>query len=62
MRVRAQIAPGGSPSLNHLAQTETAGEKLHTGPWMLLSISDIEAPFAESEDDRDRGRESPHGL
>ena len=62
VRVRAQIAPGGSPSLNHLAQTEAAGEKLHTGPWMLLSISDIEAPFAESEDDRDRGREATHRL
>ncbi len=62
VRVRAQIAPGGSPSLNHLAQTEAAGEKLHTGPWMLLSISDIEAPFAESEDDSDRGREATHRL
>ena len=62
VRVRAQIAPGGSPSLNHLAQTEAAGGKLHTGPWMLLSISDIEAPFAESEDDSDRGREATHRL
>jgi len=50
VRVRAQIAPGGSPSLDHLSQTEVSGEMLHTGPWMLLSISDIEAPFAESED------------
>ncbi|MEA1976692.1 MAG: response regulator [Chloroflexota bacterium] len=50
VRVRAQIAPGGSPSLDHLSQTKVSGETLHTGPWMLLSISDIEAPFAESED------------
>ena len=50
VRVRAQIAPGGSPSLDHISQTEVSGETLHTGPWMLLSISDIEAPFAESEE------------
>ncbi len=48
--VRAQIAPGGSPSLDPLSQTEVSSETLHSGPWMLLSISDIEAPFAESED------------
>ena len=53
VRVRAQIAPGGSPSLDHLSQTEISGEILHTGPWMLLSISDIEAPFAESEESAD---------
>ena len=50
VRVRAQIAPGGSPSLDHLSQTEVSSETLHAGPWMLLSISDIEAPFAESEE------------
>lgn len=53
VRVRAQIAPGGSPSLDHLSQTEVSGETLHTGPWMLLSISDIEAPFVESEESGD---------
>jgi CheY-like chemotaxis protein len=50
VRVRAQIAPGGSPSLDHLSKPQESGETLHTGPWMLLSISDIEAPFAESGD------------
>ncbi len=49
VRIRAQIAPGGSPSLDHLSQNEVSGETLRTGPWMLLSISDIEAPFAETE-------------
>ncbi len=53
VRVRAQIAPGGSPSLDQLSQTEVSGETLHSGPWMLLSISDIEAPFAESEESGD---------
>ena len=55
VRVRAQIAPGGSPSLDHLSQIEVSGETLHAGPWMLLSISDIEAPFAESEAGSDQG-------
>ena len=53
VRVRAQIAPGGSPSLDHLSQTELSGDTLHSGPWMLLSISDVEAPFAESEESGD---------
>ncbi len=59
VRVRAQIAPGGSPSLDHLSQTEVSGEALHTGPWMLLSISDIEAPFAESEESGDSSALEP---
>ncbi|MGB2896904.1 MAG: response regulator [Anaerolineales bacterium] len=52
VRVRAQIAPGGSPSLDHLVQTELSAETTQTAPWMLLSISDIEAPFAEEENDQ----------
>ncbi len=51
--VRAQIAPGGSPSIDHLSQTEVSDETLHSGPWMLLSISDIEAPFSEAEESDD---------
>ena len=59
VRVRAQIAPGGSPSLDHLSQTEVPGEALYTGPWMLLSISDFEAPFAESEESGDSSALEP---
>ncbi|HUS85086.1 MAG TPA: response regulator [Anaerolineales bacterium] len=58
VRVRAQIAPGGSPSLDHLLQSELSTETANTAPWMLLSISDIEAPFAESEEVSDQGREA----
>jgi CheY-like chemotaxis protein len=60
VRVRAQIAPGNSPSIDYISQTEVSGETLPTGPWMLLSISDIEAPFAEVEDGGDQGRGTDH--
>jgi len=56
VRVRAQIAPGGSPSLDHLVQAEVSAETPQTAPWMLLSISDIEAPFADAEGGSDQGK------
>ena len=47
VRVRAQITPGGSPPMDLLGQEEIGAEAIHAGPWMLLSISDIEAPFMD---------------
>ncbi len=58
VRIRAQIAPGDSPPLDHLAQADETGVTPHTAPWMLLSISDTEAPFADAEDN-DRGKDVP---
>jgi CheY-like chemotaxis protein len=47
VRVRAQITPGGSPSSDSPGGAELSEDAIHTGPWMLLSISDTEAPFME---------------
>ena len=58
VRVRAQVSPGGSHSLDLLAQIEASGETMHTGPWMLLSIADIEAPFSEPGAGSEQGSEA----